>query len=465
MIAAADRPGSAVPARPTRAEMRMAAASLGVRAILFPNFYTSRAVQDEQWTNPGRCVAPPSPSVAPILQPTNRRKPTLCLGSEIMLRQPANSERAVECRQHATANPEIMSRQPANGERSVVAWGASGIVFDECGEVWSARSGPARQMDEQSDDCVDRVANAVSSLGCVHVVSLPDAVAVTFEPGAVSPLAAAAAFYEIAERRPRCLILRCPGVAGHGDRCEIFDNVADGLKRLEDAARRGRNAIRPAWLRAPIEGYRRAAGAAKSKPAFRQKHARAAGAAQNGGGRGREANGQSKALHVARPLTALTSDDAWFGRLLLLWGDARRGRRLPSNGSLDALELVNIACGRAHIVDTRSSNPLGYRFRLWGAVNSYGGGYANRALGEMPPGAMREEAVYDYRRVVSSGAPDYHLIRVVENDIAYSYARLILPISEDGRRVDRLIVLINERPLTELAGGAAIGAGRDHPGQ
>ena len=116
----------------------------------------------------------------------------------------------------------------------------------------------------------------------------------------------------------------------------------------------------------------------------------------------------------------------------------------------NSLELLNVARGRAHIVDTTGSNPAGYRFRLWGAVNSYGGGYANRALGEMPAGLMRDEAIDDYRKVVAAGIPRYHLISLVEKNLAYSYARLLLPLAQDGRRVDRLVVLINERRLPEL---------------
>ena len=101
-------------------------------------------------------------------------------------------------------------------------------------------------------------------------------------------------------------------------------------------------------------------------------------------------------------------------------------------------------------METASSNPSRYRFRLWGAVNSYGGGYANRTLGEMPAGLMRDDAIEDYRQVVAVGAPSYQLINLVEKTLSYSYARLLLPLAQDGRRVDRLIVLINERPLPEI---------------
>ena len=161
-------------------------------------------------------------------------------------------------------------------------------------------------------------------------------------------------------------------------------------------------------------------------------------------------------VRLLRPLASISAADEWLGALLGFWGNARRGRRLPSNESLDSLELLNIARGRAHIVDAVSSDPAGYRFRLWGAVNSYGGGYSNRVLGEMPAGLMRDEAIADYRQVVATGTPSYHLISLVEKTIAYSYARLLLPLAQDGRRADRLIVLINERGLPEL--GAASGS-------
>jgi hypothetical protein len=68
----------------------------------------------------------------------------------------------------------------------------------------------------------------------------------------------------------------------------------------------------------------------------------------------------------------------------------------------------------------------------------------------MPAGLMRDEAIQDYRQVVATGTPGYHLINLVEKNISYSYARLLLPLAQDGRGVDRLIVLISERRLPEL---------------
>ena len=74
----------------------------------------------------------------------------------------------------------------------------------------------------------------------------------------------------------------------------------------------------------------------------------------------------------------------------------------------------------------------------------------NKTLGEMPAGLMRNAAIEDYWEVATTGVPTYKLISHTEKLIPYSYARLLLPLAGDARQVDRLVVLINERPLPEL---------------
>jgi hypothetical protein len=151
------------------------------------------------------------------------------------------------------------------------------------------------------------------------------------------------------------------------------------------------------------------------------------------------------------PLDAISPEDTWLGQLLSIWRSVRPGWLLPARSSLDSLVLLRTSLGRAHIVDTQYEDPNSYRFRLWGSVNSYQGEYTDRCLGEMPAGLMREDAMEDYWEVVTTGVPTYQLVHRRENYLPYSYARLILPLAADGKCVDQLIVLINERPLTELA--------------
>jgi hypothetical protein len=323
---------------------------------------------------------------------------------------------------------------------------ARGVIFDDSGEAWPAQSAQLVERLGHRANHVDVIANAVKNLGFVHVAPIRDVLLVRFEPTVVCPLAAIAAFYEISAHAAKRLILAYPGKASHPDRCEVFHDVIEGLRRLDEAASRTRNATRPPWLQGSAADRR-----LLQPSRGRLSRTRSSAAADPLGFRLRKTTrGGDLSERLSRPLASISADDEWLGRLLRFWGNARRGRRLPSNESLDSLELLNIASGRAHIVDTASSNPAGYRFRLWGAVNSYGGGYANRALGEMPAGLMRDDAIAEYQQVVAAGTPSYHLIGLVEKRLSYSYARLLLPLAQDGRRVDRLIVLINERPLPEL---------------
>jgi hypothetical protein len=302
----------------------------------------------------------------------------------------------------------------------------TGVIFDDAGESLPAhplylasRLGrPAREN--------DLVAYAVQRLGFVHVAPIRDALLIRFEPSTVHHVAAFAAFYEIAGRAPRRLILATPGSAGRPDRYEIFNNVIEGMKRLETALHPSQDS---------------------SKPVTKTK---LVAAGLGAGGLAVRTQGTDHSKRLSLPLDSISSRDRWFGQLLDDWRNARSTWRLPSTESLDALELLNIARGRAHIVDTHDPNPERYRFRVWGTVNSYRGGQTNRCLGEMPGGLMREEAIEDYWEVANTGVPTYRLISHIEKKAPYSYARLLLPFAVDGRRVDHLMVLINERPLPEL---------------
>jgi hypothetical protein len=330
------------------------------------------------------------------------------------------------------------------GAREVTTTGPdrAGVILDNAGRAWPPhRLSLARQLDCPIGD-VDVVAHAVRHFGYVHVVPIRDAVVVKFDPATVHHLAAIAAFYEIAGRAPRRLILACPGEPGCPDRYEIFYSVNEGLRRLEAAAEMGHNSLAPtaaaSGRRNQRRDRRRPAGSKAEVASF----VRPAGLAVR-----TLATDSSKRLCL--PLDGIAPADEWLARLLRLWRDARAGWRLPACDALDALGTFGIARGRAHLVETRDRDPPGYRFRLWGTV-SYRGGQSNLTLGEMPGGLWREEAIEDYWEVVNTGLPNYQLVYRFEDNHPFSYARLLLPLAADGRRVDQLLVLINERRLPEL---------------
>jgi hypothetical protein len=323
----------------------------------------------------------------------------------------------------------------------------AGVIFDDAGEALPAD--PiylARRLGQAAGD-VDVIAYAVQTLGFVQVAPLHDALLVKFEPSTVCHLAAFAAFYEIAGHAPKRVILGSPGKAGNPDRYEIINSLMEGLKRVEAALGRYESSIGLVERRStgsPVD--RRLCYSPQDRFVKRERVASFSGPC--GPAIKTQAGDHSKRL--SRPLDSISLEDEWLGQLLRHWRSVHSAWRLPSSESLDPLQVLNIARGRAHIVDTSDSDPEGYRFRIWGTVNSYGSGHDNKTLGDMPAGSMRDNAIEDYWEVVTTGLPTYQLIYHVEKNRPYSYARLLLPLAADGRRVDRLVVLINERPLPEV---------------
>jgi len=323
----------------------------------------------------------------------------------------------------------------------------SGLIFDDRGESLPAHPAWLTGRFVCPPGEFDAIAYAIQKLGFVYIAPMRDAVLIKFEPTTVCHLAAFSAFYEIAGRAPKRLVLSLPGKAGSPDRYELLTSVIEGLKRIESALDQRQNSI--SFVEQQSKGSQaddRRCRAPRERRPTRQQLTAVSG--QQGLTIRTQAEDCSKRLSL--PLDSISPRDEWLDQVLGSWRNARSGWRLPSTESFDPLQLLNIARGRAHIVDTHNSKPDGYRFRLWGTINSYGDGYEDRTLGEMPAGLMRDEAIEDYWEVATTGVPTYKLINHIENNIPYSYARLLLPLAADGRCVDQLVVLINERPLPEL---------------
>jgi hypothetical protein len=324
--------------------------------------------------------------------------------------------------------------------------GQAGVVLDDAGRAWPPHPlSLARQLGCPTGD-FDVIAHAVR-LGYVHVAPIRDALVVKFDPATVHHLAAIAAFYEIVGRAPKRLILACPGEPGCPDRYEIFSRLNEGLRRLEAAAEACHSSAPPRGA-PPVAGRNRRGRKEEPRRADKTPGQVAASLRPNGIAVRRRTGESSKRLWL--PLDAIPPQDAWLTQLLGLWRDARIGWRLPAYEALDPPGALTIARGRVHIVDTRAADPARYRFRLWGAASSFESSHTDRTLAQMPPGLMREDAIEDYWEVVSTGVPTYQLIHHAASGLAYSYARLLLPLAADGRRVDQLLVLFNERLLPEL---------------
>jgi len=155
------------------------------------------------------------------------------------------------------------------------------------------------------------------------------------------------------------------------------------------------------------------------------------------------------------PPSEIRVQDEWFGKLFARWDGLRAGGLLPKRAAFDPVELMGLSRGRVHIVDTSAGNAHGYCFRLWGSEIDFdrGADYTKRCLGEMPHTTMRAAALEDYSDAVETGVATYQLVYTVQEFLPRSYARLILPLTLDGRRVSQLLVAINQRSIPEVSDG------------
>ena len=164
----------------------------------------------------------------------------------------------------------------------------------------------------------------------------------------------------------------------------------------------------------------------------------------------RDELGVSKRL--CRAAGAISVHDEWMGRIHAMWAGLRTGGLMPKWRELDRAPLFALSKDRVHIVDTSSGDPRTYWFRTWGTgiLFDNGANYTSSTLGSMPHSAMRKAALEDYADVVETGVPAYQLIFNREQGREHSYARLLLPFADDGRRVDHLLVCINQREIAEI---------------
>jgi len=163
----------------------------------------------------------------------------------------------------------------------------------------------------------------------------------------------------------------------------------------------------------------------------------------------REGADSVRRLHLS--MDDMEARDPHLAVVHRLWSSRRSAGRLPSRRSMDPLEM-RPALGRIHIVETESEDPLGYWYRLWGSLVSLDGGrnYTNTFVAECEPKVYRDAVAADYATVVRTGEPSYQEVEAVLNFLTYQYARLILPLAENGRTVTNLLVCVHERPLAAL---------------
>jgi len=127
-------------------------------------------------------------------------------------------------------------------------------------------------------------------------------------------------------------------------------------------------------------------------------------------------------------------------RLYEYWCERRGDRRFPSRGDIDPLDLAFIL-GNLILIDVIEGDPPGFFIRLHGTNLVTRAGYelTGKMLNELPIGDFRQLAMETFARVAQSGEPFCGSGDRVLDERPAQFETLILPLSNDGVRVNMLL--------------------------
>jgi len=159
------------------------------------------------------------------------------------------------------------------------------------------------------------------------------------------------------------------------------------------------------------------------------------------------------------PWECIAAEDAQLREGLGYWQALSRGGLLPQPRDIDPVRLKS-RLGWIHKVDTSDPDPQNYFFRIFGSnvTLEQFDSFKGLRVSDYPSLPYRDAVMQDYRDVVMSGVPTYQQVLARVNYREYAYGRLILPLAQDGRRVNQLLVLVNERPAATLSERVLAGA-------
>ena len=135
-------------------------------------------------------------------------------------------------------------------------------------------------------------------------------------------------------------------------------------------------------------------------------------------------------------------------RLYDYWDGKRAGRRMPARADLDPLD-IRFAIGDVILVDVVEGTPLRFFIRLHGTHLSERTNFdlTGKFLDEMPAPEFRDLSARSFRKVVRTCEPLHAQAERLLDDRMHRYEAIILPLSSDGERVDRIMVGMIFAPL------------------
>lgn len=122
------------------------------------------------------------------------------------------------------------------------------------------------------------------------------------------------------------------------------------------------------------------------------------------------------------------------------WTAVRGGRAMPARRDIDpqalreALGIVMIARYEPALDD--------FRFSLFGSeiAGAQQTDYTGKLASQLAPRAYADAVLRSYRQIRASGQPYYGRLSLAFDHELVNYHRLVLPLGDDGRTVDALLV-------------------------
>ena len=128
-------------------------------------------------------------------------------------------------------------------------------------------------------------------------------------------------------------------------------------------------------------------------------------------------------------------------RLYEYWDGKRNGRRMPSRADFDPVDMTFVI-GNVILVDVLDGTPLRFSIRLHGTNLSQRAGYelTGKMLDDLPVPEYRALAQRSFTEVATTGEMIHGKRDRIFNGRFARYETVIMPLSDDGERVNRLLV-------------------------
>jgi hypothetical protein len=135
-------------------------------------------------------------------------------------------------------------------------------------------------------------------------------------------------------------------------------------------------------------------------------------------------------------------------QLYAYWLGKRGDRIMPARADLDPID-VRFAIGDIILADVIDGTPPRFRIRLHGTNLSERTNFdlTGKMLDDMPAPEFRDLVGRSFRKVVRTREPLHVLADRMLDGRMQRYEAIVLPLSADGKRVDRLIVGMIYEPL------------------